>query len=72
MYKGTKLDCNYRLDLLVANQVIVEIKSIDAISQVHQAQMKSYLKLSGLKLGLLINFNVSVLKHGICRIVNDL
>lgn len=72
VYKGTKLDGNYRLDLLVANQVIVEIKSIDVLSQVHQAQMKSYLKLSGLKLGLLINFKVPVLKQGICRIVNDL
>jgi len=70
VYRGIKLDLGYRMDLLVENLVIVEIKSVDAISPVHQAQILSYLKLSGKSLGLLIDFNVVHLKDGIRRFVN--
>jgi GxxExxY protein len=66
-YKGTKLDCGYRLDLLVANSVVVEIKAVSAIEPVHEAQLLTYLKLGGWKVGLLINFNVALLKDGIRR-----
>jgi GxxExxY protein len=66
-----KLDCGYRLDLLVEECVIVEIKSVEKIDPIHQAQLLSYLKLSGCKVGLLINFNVALLKHGIRRVVNS-
>jgi GxxExxY protein len=66
-YKGTRLDCGYRLDLLVAGRVVVEIKSVSAIEPVHEAQLLTYLKLGGWKLGLLINFNVRVLKNGLRR-----
>lgn len=71
VYKDIKLDCGYRLDLLVEDEVIVEIKSIDRLAPIHQAQLLSYLRLSGCKVGLLINFNVQALKEGIKRIVND-
>ena len=71
-YKGTKLDCGYRLDLLVANQVVVEIKSIEVVLPIHQAQLLTYLKLGKWQAGLLINFNVPVLKQGIKRLVLDL
>jgi len=70
VYRGVKLEIGYRIDLLVEDLVIVEIKSVDAISPVHQAQIISYLKLSGKSLGLLINFNVVHLKDGIRRFVN--
>jgi GxxExxY protein len=70
IYKNIKLELGYRIDLLVESLVIVEIKSVDAISPVHQAQLLSYLKLSGKSLGLLINFNVVHLKDGIRRFVN--
>jgi GxxExxY protein len=70
VYKGVKLELGYRVDLLVENLVIVEVKSVDAISPVHQAQLLSYLKLSGKSLGLLINFNMVHLKDGIKRFVN--
>lgn len=66
-YKDVLLDCGYRLDLVVENEVIVEIKSINAILAIHEAQLLSYLKLSDYKRGLLINFNVKMLKDGICR-----
>jgi GxxExxY protein len=66
-YKGLKLDCGYRLDVVVENAVIVELKSIEQISPIHQAQLLTYLRLSGKKVGLLINFNVAVLKNGIVR-----
>lgn len=66
-YKGIKLDCGYRLDLLVAESVVVEIKAIESIQPIHEAQLLTYLKLGGWKLGLLINFNVPVLKNGIRR-----
>jgi GxxExxY protein len=71
VYKSVKLDAGYRLDLLVSNKVVVEIKSIEAFSEVHMAQVITYLKLSGCKLGLLLNFNVKSLKEGIKRIVNN-
>jgi len=65
IYKKVMLDCAYRLDILVEDKVIVEIKSVDQIMPIHQAQVLSYLKLSGFKVGLLINFNVKLLKYGI-------
>jgi len=71
-YRGVELDCGYRLDLLVSEQVIIELKAVDRLDPIHQAQLLSYLKLSGCKVGLLINFNVKVLKNGIRRLVNDL
>jgi GxxExxY protein len=70
VYRRVKLDLGYRMDLVVTDLVIVEIKSVDAISPVHQAQILSYLKLSGKSLGLLINFNVVHLRDGIKRFVN--
>jgi len=70
VYRGVKLELGYRMDLLVEDLVIVEIKSVDAISPVHQAQIISYLKLSGKSIGLLINFNVVHLRDGIWRFVN--
>ncbi len=70
VYDGVKLDLGYRINLLVEDLVIVELKSVDAIAPVHQAQIISYLKLSGRSLGLLINFNVAHLKDGIKRFVN--
>ncbi len=66
-YKDVMLDCGYRLDLVVENQVIVEIKSVSNIAPIHEAQLLSYLKLSECKIGLLINFNVKLLKDGITR-----
>jgi GxxExxY protein len=66
-YKDVMLDCGYRLDLVIENQVIVEIKSVNAILAIHEAQLLSYLKLSDYKRGLLINFNVKMLKDGIRR-----
>jgi len=71
IYREVKLDCGYRLDLLVEGEVIVEIKAMDSLAHIHEAQLMSYLKLSGCRVGLLINFNVTVLKDGIRRIVND-
>jgi GxxExxY protein len=70
VYRGVKLEIGYRIDLLVEGLVVVEIKSVEAISPVHQAQVISYLKLSGRSIGLLINFNVVHLKDGIRRFVN--
>ena len=71
-YRGIKLDCGYRLDLLVEGQVIVELKTVDRLQPIHEAQLLSYLKLSGCQVGLLINFNVRVLKNGIRRLVLNL
>ncbi len=68
-YKGVRLDCGYRLDLLVNQSVVVEIKSLSSIERIHEAQLLTYLKLGDWNLGLLINFNVAVLKDGIKRIV---
>ncbi len=67
-YKDIVLDCGYRLDLVVENQVIVEIKSVATLAAIHEAQLLSYLKLSGYRTGLLINFNVQMLKEGIRRL----
>jgi len=72
VYKGIQQDIGYRIDLLVENKVIVEIKSIDKLVPVHYAQTLTYLRLTGLKLGLLINFNTLLLKNDIHRIVNNL
>jgi len=69
IYHEVKLDIGYRLDILVENKVIIEIKSVDAFNEVHFAQILTYLKLSGCKLGLLINFNVRHLKDGIKRVI---
>ena len=66
-YKGVRLGCSYRLDLLVSDAVVVEIKSIEALTSIHDAQLLTYLKLGGWKVGLLINFNVELLKTGIHR-----
>jgi GxxExxY protein len=66
-YKGVKLDCGYRADVVVEDSVLVEIKAIDSLVSIHEAQLLSYLKLGGWKIGLLINFNVELLKHGIRR-----
>lgn len=66
-YKGLELECGYRLDILIANSVVVEIKSVETLIPVHEAQLITYLKLGGWKIGLLINFNVAVLKDGIRR-----
>ncbi|MGH6960322.1 MAG: GxxExxY protein [Dongiaceae bacterium] len=68
-YKGEHLDCGYRMDLVVAGSLIVEIKSVEKLLPLHEAQLLTYLKLSGLKTGLLLNFNVLLLKHGIKRMV---
>lgn len=72
VYEEVKLECGYRVDLLVAGKVIVEVKSVEAINDVHLAQVLTYLRLSGCKLGLLINFNATLLKTGIKRVVNNL
>ncbi|TFF40619.1 GxxExxY protein [Mucilaginibacter psychrotolerans] len=69
IYEEIKLECGYRLDLLVENKLIVELKAIEALNEVHVAQVLTYLKVSGCKLGLLINFNVLLLKDGIRRII---
>jgi len=70
-YKGLQLDCSYRVDLLVEDAVVVELKSIEQILRIHSAQLLTYLRASHKQVGLLINFNVLVLKDGIKRIVND-
>lgn len=71
VYRGVSLDCGYRLDLFVDDLVIVELKAVDKLLAIHEAQMLSYLKLSGCKVGLLINFNVKILRNGIKRVVNN-
>lgn len=72
IYEEVKLDCGYRIDLLVEGKVIVKIKSVEFLNEVHMAQILTYLKLSNCKLGYLINFNVKLLKEGIRRVVNNL
>ena len=71
-YKGVKLDCGYRADITVEDLVLIEIKTIDSLASIHDAQLLSYLKLGGWKVGLLINFNVELLEHGIRRRVLNL
>lgn len=70
IYDDVRLECGYRIDLLVENQIVIEIKSIEALNDIHMAQVLTYLKLGNYKLGLLINFNVVRLKNGIRRIAN--
>jgi GxxExxY protein len=70
-YKDVKLDCGYRADLIVAATILVEIKALEVVHAIHEAQLLSYLKLSGLRVGLLINFNERLLKHGIRRRLLD-
>ena len=70
-YKGKKLDCGYRLDIVVEKAVIIELKSCEKVEPIHKAQLLTYLKLSGLNLGLIINFNVPLMRDGIVRIVNE-
>jgi GxxExxY protein len=72
IYKEVKLDAGYRIDVLIEKKVIIEIKSVDALADIHTAQLLTYLKLKDLKLGLLINFNEVLLKNGIKRIANKL
>jgi GxxExxY protein len=72
VYDDIKLDIGFRMDLLVNDLVVIEVKSVDSLVDVHHKQLLTYLKLSGKKLGLLINFNVSSLKESIVRIVNNL
>ena len=66
-YKGLRLDCGYRVDLVVADAVVVELKTVDRLAPVHDAQLLTYLRLGGWKVGLLINFNVELLRNGIHR-----
>ena len=68
-YNGVKLDCGYRVDLFVNNKIIIELKSIDRILPIHEAQLLTYMKLAGVKIGLLMNFNVQFMKDGIKRMV---
>ncbi|WP_317898809.1 GxxExxY protein [Aurantibacillus circumpalustris] len=70
VYEEVKLECGYRVDLLVERQLVIELKSVDALNDVHLAQTLTYLKLGNYKLGLLINFNVAKLKDGIRRVIN--
>jgi GxxExxY protein len=70
-YKGLNLDCGYRLDLLVENKIIVELKTVEAIAPIHEAQMLTYLKVRDMRVGLIINFNVRLLVDGIKRLVNN-
>lgn len=72
VYEGVKLDIGYRIDLIVENRLILEIKSVETLNDVHFAQLLTYLKLTDCRLGLLINFNVVLIKNGIKRIANNL
>ena len=72
VYEEVKLEVGYRIDLIVENKVIIELKAVEALNDVHLAQVLTYLRLSNCKLGLLINFNVSLIKNGIRRVVNNL
>ena len=72
IYEEVKLDVGYRIDIIVENKLIIEIKSVEALNDVHFAQLLTYLKLTNCKLGLLINFNVSLIKNGVKRVVNNL
>ncbi len=72
IYKEFKLDCGYRLDVVVENKIILELKACEKIEPIHKAQLLTYLKLSGLNLGLLLNFNMITMRDGIVRVVNEL
>lgn len=67
LYRGHKIECGYRVDIIVEDEVIIELKSVEAIKPIHEAQLLTYLKLSGISLGLLVNFNVEHLREGITR-----
>jgi GxxExxY protein len=71
-YEGVKLELGFRVDLIVSDKVVIEIKSVEAFAPVHRKQLETYLRLMDLRLGLLINFNVELIKHGIQRVVNRL
>lgn len=71
VYEEVKLDCGYRIDLLVENKLVIELKSVESLTDVHLAQTLTYLKLGNFRLGLLINFNVSLLKNGLKRVINS-
>jgi GxxExxY protein len=71
-YKGVRLDCGYRLDLVVAGSVVVEVKAAEQIAAVHEAQLLTYMKLARCRIGLLINFHVPLLKNGVRRLIIDL
>jgi GxxExxY protein len=71
-YKGIQLDCSYRLDAVVENSIILELKACEKIEPIHLAQLLTYLKLSGLNLGLILNFNVPTMRDGIVRVANEL
>jgi GxxExxY protein len=70
IYRGIKLDCGYRIDFLIEDRVIVELKAVEKLEPIHEAQILSYLKLSNCEVGLLINFNVKLIKYGIRRFLN--
>ena len=72
VYKDVKLDCGYRIDLLVENKIVVDLKAVEALTDVHMAQILTYLKLQNLRFGLLINFNVALLKDGIKELFKDI
>jgi GxxExxY protein len=72
IYKEVRLDCGYRIDLMIEGKVIVEVKAVESLNDIHMAQILTYLKLSKIRLGLLINFNVTLLKSGIRRVANNL
>lgn len=69
IYKDIKLDCGYRIDVLVENKIVIEIKTVEAFDPVHEAQVLTYMKFAQMKIGLLINFNVTLLKHGLKRYI---
>jgi len=71
-YKGIQLNCGYRMDLVVEDEVVVELKVVKELEKIHEAQLLTYLRLAGIKLGLLLNFNVLLMKNGIKRIANGL
>lgn len=67
MYKGRRVDCGYRADLIVADKVLIEVKAVEAVTDLHRAQLLTYLRITGKKVGLILNFNTVVLKDGIVR-----
>ena len=71
IFEGVKMDCGYRIDILVEDKIVIEIKSVEMLTDVHLAQTLTYIKLGNYRLGLLINFNVKLLKNGIRRVIND-
>jgi GxxExxY protein len=71
-YKSVNLDCGYSLDLIVENEIIIELKAVERIMPIHEAQLLSYLKMLNKRIGLILNFHTSIMKHGIKRIVNNL